>query len=74
MNTPCATSRDVRSSGILDEFENQPPGKSREDVVDSRRLRDEMGEDSGERATVAFDASLPSTRGTMLCLLKNRST
>lgn len=35
-NTPVAISNDVRlSSGSLVVLENQPPGKNREDVVDS---------------------------------------
>ncbi|KAF9236736.1 hypothetical protein BU15DRAFT_49713 [Melanogaster broomeanus] len=39
-NSPAATSRDVRpSSGILDQDENQPPGKKRDDVVDSTLVR-----------------------------------
>lgn len=62
VNTPCATSRDVRSSGILDVFENHPPGKRREEVVDSRRLRGETGDASGERAVVVSNA-LFSSRG-----------
>jgi hypothetical protein len=64
-NSPWATSREVRSSGIVDEVENQPPGKSREEVVDSRRFRVEVGEVSGERATVVCVASLPSERCTV---------
>jgi hypothetical protein len=40
MNSPAATSSDVRpSSGTLGEEENHPPGKKREEVVDSNLLR-----------------------------------
>jgi len=42
VNIPRATSREVRSSGILDVPENHPPGKRREDV-DSNRLREDDG-------------------------------
>ncbi|KAG2107099.1 hypothetical protein BD769DRAFT_1366349 [Suillus cothurnatus] len=39
-NSPAATSSDVRpSSGTLGEEENHPPGKKREEVVDSSLLR-----------------------------------
>ena len=44
LNSPEAWSRDVRSSGVLDGPENQPPGKKREEVVDSSRLRPVEGE------------------------------
>ena len=46
-NSPVAISKDVRpSSGSLVLLENQPPGKNRDEVVDSRRVRALVGEDT----------------------------
>ena len=47
-NSPVAFSKDVRpSSGSLVVLENQPPGKKREEVVDSRRARGLVGDTAG---------------------------
>lgn len=44
-NSPAAFSRDIRfSSADLGALENQPPGKNREEVVDSSRARAVTGE------------------------------
>ncbi len=68
VKTPCATSRDVRSLGILDVLENHPPGKRREEVVDSRRLRDKTGDVSGERGEVVSKVLFSSRAGSEVVL------
>jgi hypothetical protein len=47
VNSPCAISMDVRPSGFVGE--NQPPGKNREDVVDSILFRVVVGEGKSRR-------------------------
>lgn len=62
MNSPWAISSEVLpSSTTLEAVENQPPGKNREDVVDSSRER-VLGEDTV--SLVAGPASSPSTSST----------
>jgi hypothetical protein len=43
-NSPDATSSDARPCGSLGDEENHPPGKKRDEVVDSSRVRVVAGE------------------------------
>jgi len=64
MNSPDATSKDVLvqlSSGTVGEDENHPPGKKREEVVDSSLLRDVAEE--GISKLRSGRPELPSSHG-----------
>jgi hypothetical protein len=64
MNSPDATSKDVLvllSSGTVGEDENQPPGKKRDEVVDSSLLRDVAEE--GISKLRSGRSELPSSPG-----------
>ena len=63
-NSPVAISSDVRpSSGSFVELENQPPGKKREEVVDSWRVRAVDGDTSAGAVdeTISTICSFSST-------------
>lgn len=67
VNSPEAWSREVRSSVILVGPENQPPGKKRDEVVDSSLVRPDVGEtvsiSAGEVALVCSSSLRGARRG-----------